>query len=378
MIKIALILALLGIYFLIKKQFLSPPTVLNSIDNISNNKIHYSCKEGFIDAIYKETSISLILSDGRIINLSQTPSASGIRYEEGGLIFISKGNDAFLQENGKTTYEDCLVNVNDNNSSKENSFTDQGKIFNFSYPKDLTVSAEAGYTSSWRQNTQTLGLILAKVIIPKSYEPNTNFSEGIFTVGTSSDADAIKNCLIPQNGEKLLNKLDINGISYSKIVLDDAGAGNFYETTSYRTLRNSQCYAIEYMIHFTNIGAYSPEQGIKEFDKNKVVNELESIAQSFKFLSKDESSSANADVKVTPISIIEDSRCPKDVRCIWAGTVKINVRVTNKVGEVVTDVLTLNEPKIIAGVSVTLTDVLPEKTEKVFKFSDYKFTFSVK
>ena len=32
--------------------------------------------------------------------------------------------------------------------------------------------------------------------------------------------------------------------------------------------------------------------------------------------------------KVTPLELIEDSRCPKGVNCVWAGQVRIKVRVT--------------------------------------------------
>lgn len=36
------------------------------------------------------------------------------------------------------------------------------------------------------------------------------------------------------------------------------------------------------------------------------------------------------DVEVTFIEILEDSRCPKDVSCVWAGQAKIKVRVNEK------------------------------------------------
>lgn len=34
-------------------------------------------------------------------------------------------------------------------------------------------------------------------------------------------------------------------------------------------------------------------------------------------------------IEVKFIEVIEDSRCPKDVTCVWAGEVKIKVEVTN-------------------------------------------------
>jgi hypothetical protein len=123
------------------------------------------------------------------------------------------------------------------------------------------------------------------VHIPKSFLPNTNFGEAKFTVGTSVDPDAIKNCLISDNGNMgTTSEVTIGSRKFTKITFSDAGAGNFYDTASYRTVYNNQCYAIEYTIHSSNIQNYSPDQGIKEFDKGKITSVLESISQSFKFI----------------------------------------------------------------------------------------------
>lgn len=32
-------------------------------------------------------------------------------------------------------------------------------------------------------------------------------------------------------------------------------------------------------------------------------------------------------VKITFLEVLEDSRCPKDVDCVWAGQAKINIRI---------------------------------------------------
>lgn len=150
-------------------------------------------------------------------------------------------------------------------------FTDKEKTVTFSYPKDLAISSgDIGYSASWRQNTQTLGLSIAKVTIPKSTQPQTNFSEAVFSLGTSNNTLAIKDCLIANNGEIAKGTVSINGVTYTKTMLGDAGAGNYYNTTSYRTMHNNQCYVMEYTIHSTSIGAYSPDQGITEIGRAHV------------------------------------------------------------------------------------------------------------
>ncbi len=371
-ISIVVILLLIGGYFLFKKPNTEQQTPI-SITGIENS-VHYSCSNGnTMDAVFGEDAVSLALSDGRSVVLPQTVSASGVRYEQGSIIFVGKGDNAFLQEGDKVTYENCVVNTTPVVLG-DSVFTDQGKTISFSYPKESVLSGgDIGYTQSWRTNTQSLGIVLAKVTIPKSTQPETNFSEAVFTVGTSSDATEVKNCLIPRNGERAKGIIVIDGVTYNKITLTEAGAGNYYDTTSYRVIKNNQCYAVEYTIHSTNFASYDPNLGIKEFDTQKVVNALETMVGSFKFLG-----TTATETTVTPLTLIEDSRCPEGVQCVWEGTVKITIKVTNKNGTVGTSDISLGETKNIAGVFVTFKSVSPAKTQKVLKFTDYKFDFSIK
>ncbi len=136
----------------------------------------------------------------------------------------------------------------------------------------------------WRTNTQTAGQLLAKVHIPREFQPQTNFSEATFTIGMSTDYDAVRECIVPSNGERAKGSVEINGTTFYIITLSDAGMSNYYDTTSYRTLHNDSCYAVEYTIHSTSFAAYDPSLGIKEFDTPAVVKVLEDMVQSFKFI----------------------------------------------------------------------------------------------
>jgi hypothetical protein len=79
----------------------------------------------------------------------------------------------------------------------------------------------------------------------------------------------------------------------------------------------------------------------------------------------------------TPIEVVEDSRCPKDVQCIQAGTVKVNVRLSY-FGFSVKQVFTLGAPVSARGVTGELTAVTPEKLEgQDIKPLDYRLTFTV-
>jgi putative hemolysin len=57
------------------------------------------------------SSVALVLSDGRKVSLPQAMSGSGARYANGdeSFVFWNKGNTAFIEENGKTTYSGCVA-----------------------------------------------------------------------------------------------------------------------------------------------------------------------------------------------------------------------------------------------------------------------------
>ncbi|WP_395332664.1 hypothetical protein WBP06_05555 [Novosphingobium sp. BL-8H] len=62
--------------------------------------------------------------------------------------------------------------------------------------------------------------------------------------------------------------------------------------------------------------------------------------------------------KVTPLSLIEDSRCPQGVQCIQAGRLKLRVRVDLGSGSHKID-MTLGQPVQIADGALELRDAQP-------------------
>jgi hypothetical protein len=82
-------------------------------------------------------------------------------------------------------------------------------------------------------------------------------------------------------------------------------------------------------------------------------------------------------VRIRPIAVVEDSRCPINARCIWAGRLVVRTRIDGGAGAEVAD-LTLGKPLDLGGVSVTLVGGEPGKmagTET--RPSDYRLTFAV-
>jgi hypothetical protein len=87
-----------------------------------------------------------------------------------------------------------------------------------------------------------------------------------------------------QQGEVAVGTVAINGVTFDKFTSSSPGAGNLYDTTSYRLIRDSQCYAIEYTIHSTQLANYPASAGVKAFNSATVTAQLTSIVSSFKFL----------------------------------------------------------------------------------------------
>ena len=258
---------------------------------ISNNKsvindVTYYCSEGVLNAEFGKNYVVINFPNSENILLPQTISGSGIRYEMGSTTFMGKGDNASLTEDGVATYTNCLTG-NQITKNETSTFTDRSKTFSFSYPDQYVLSgSDFGYSQDWSVGSNDLGLLLAKVEMPRTiFTEKTNFAGAKFTIGASSNPDAINNCFIYNYGPNgTTTSVVINGIKYVKLDFSDAGAGNYYETTSYRTVHNDQCYSIEYTIHSMNINNYPPEQGVRPFDKEKVTSILDDIVKSFKFI----------------------------------------------------------------------------------------------
>lgn len=79
---------------------------------------------------------------------------------------------------------------------------------------------------------------------------------------------------------------------------------------------------------------------------------------------------------VRPIAVIEDSRCPAAVRCIWAGRVIVGVEIGTGRGKQRVD-MTMGTPVQVADGALTLRQVTPAKPHnRPIKPGDYRFTFT--
>ena len=94
-------------------------------------------------------------------------------------------------------------------------------------------------------------------------------------------------------------------------------------------------------------------------------------------LKLNESGTGNG-VTVAPLQLLEDSRCPLDVECIQAGTVRVRATLVSGLGTA-TQIFILGEPITTEGEQVILSRVLPDKESTVTVTpQEYIFIFEIK
>ena len=160
--------------------------------------------------------------------------------------------------------------------------------FSIAYPIDF--NADDNYTlapsPNWRVGAgpDESGVVAFTLAIPRALEPQTNFADAKLTVSYAGKGPAVANCLVPDASEgpaAATSSAMLHGIPFTVFASSGAGAGNLYETTSYRALHGGRCWAVEYTIHSTQIGNYPPQYGLQPFNKAYVAEVLARIVNTF-------------------------------------------------------------------------------------------------
>jgi hypothetical protein len=77
----------------------------------------------------------------------------------------------------------------------------------------------------------------------------------------------------------------------------------------------------------------------------------------------------------TPLEVLEDSRCPMNARCVWAGQVRLKVRIHLGSGDEERE-LTSNKPVPVADGMLELVDVQPDRVAgETLDPKNYRFGF---
>lgn len=79
--------------------------------------------------------------------------------------------------------------------------------------------------------------------------------------------------------------------------------------------------------------------------------------------------------RITPLRVLEDSRCPMEARCVWAGRLRLELRVHTGAGNRVIEIAT-DKPVAVADGSLELVSVMPPaSTQRQIEPGDYRFGF---
>ena len=79
--------------------------------------------------------------------------------------------------------------------------------------------------------------------------------------------------------------------------------------------------------------------------------------------------------RVTPVALLEDSRCPQGVQCVWAGRVRITARIATGAGTTTRELIS-GQPVTVADGALTLVEVQPaRRANTVTAPADYRFGF---
>lgn len=162
--------------------------------------------------------------------------------------------------------------------------------FRVAYPIDFSVGEydQQNPSANWSMDNQngSSGNLFFTLDIPRTFEPQTNFADASLTVGASANGVDVAQCVTSASGigpAVTTSTAIINGVAFTTFNSTGVGAGNLYETTSYRTLHAGQCYAVEYTIHSGQIGNYPAEYNLKPLDEAKLKDVLDRIVGTFKF-----------------------------------------------------------------------------------------------
>jgi hypothetical protein len=162
--------------------------------------------------------------------------------------------------------------------------------FSIAYPLDFDTQDNylATPSSDWRVDANgTWGIKYFTLTVPRAFEPQTNFADATLTVGGSKNNAAVAACLTPDQGggpATATSIATINDITFTMFKFASAGAGNYYETTSYRTIHGGECYAIEYTIHSGQIANYPAAYQLQPFNEAQIDSVMKNIVGTFMFM----------------------------------------------------------------------------------------------
>lgn len=121
---------------------------------------------------------------------------------------------------------------------------------------------------------------IALELVDSQFYVNTNLIEAYLLFGSTNDSSIVETCTEPVSfggSENIVGEVNINGHKFVRSEGGGVGAGNIYEQIYHRVVNNGYCYEVTFFFHYGNIGNYSPDSGVKEFDIDTLMQRFEGV-----------------------------------------------------------------------------------------------------
>lgn len=208
---------------------------------------------------------TVVLSDGRTFELTQTVSADGGRYatRDESFVFWDKGNKALILEN--RGQEECIKTAGD--------------------PGNLPLifaDSDWGFSIRYATGTPTMDPGGVYFRVDPRIASGTNLSSDTSLVVAQlnpADPGAVRACEAKSfltEGRGTSTRYSEGSVVYSYATSSGAAAGNRYEEVVYALSDTNPCTAIRYFIHYGAIENYPPGV-VKEFDRNALLAQFDAM-----------------------------------------------------------------------------------------------------
>lgn len=223
--------------------------------------------------------VKLTLGDGQSLTLTQTLSADGARYDNSGdspngketFVFWSRGNGAFVLDNGTQSYTGCIALAKDPGALPQ-AYASSSRGFSVRYPADYT--AHDLYTDRARGQDSTIFGV--QFTIPDALATGTNLATDSY-VSVEQQPDATTcTATVFLSAQASTTILTENGTTYSFASSTGAAAGNRYEEYVYALPGTTPCTAMRYHIHYGVFENY-PSGSIQPFDRQSLLATFDSV-----------------------------------------------------------------------------------------------------
>lgn len=102
------------------------------------------------------------------------------------------------------------------------------------------------------------------------------------------------------------------------------------------------------------------------------------LSQEVQLAPKEQAAYGAQGLTVEFVRVVEDSRCPKDTTCVWAGEVKVQVATRVGSAEAVQHEIKAGESAIVGAFQVMVVNVQPDRlSTREIRQEEYRVTLKV-